>query len=490
MNWGRRFCILFFLPAAAGFVGTPALSRANGFSNLVGINSKRVSCPPLALQEAAVSVEGSDHRAQRRSVAALLTASFLNLLGFTMAGPITPALGRHFNLNVGLSFGSLTSAYPFGMLFGLFLWPRLSDRVGRKPIITMCLVGSGLGLVLQSLVIRSNASLWCFLAARALTGTFAGSSPISKAYLADVGYKDGNLPRYLALRDAASTMAFIVGPVLGGIIYDIRGRASRASEAAVLRTAASLSFTIATSAAASLLAAAFVGTLVKDMAPTKSEDSQSTDEIDEGAEELISCPLGRSMWSGVASVCLVSFLFNIGDSTFQAFFSTLLRDGAGLGTKGIGILSTFLACISFTVSTTGTSRILKTFGPVAACTAGLGFIGSGLLVLGAAAWPGITILQPQLPVLAAAAAIYYCGVPLYGPSVPTMLLRCVPASKRGAILGLDGSINTVGRIISPLMMGEIYRRFGAGAAFGLAGSLVMLSMATAIFRRFLVLRDT
>jgi DHA1 family tetracycline resistance protein-like MFS transporter len=489
MNWSKRFCILFFLPAAAGFVGTPALSRANGLSNLVRINSKCVSCPPLALQETAVSVEGSDHRERRRSVAAILTASFLNLLGFTMAGPMTPALGRHFNLDVGISFGSLTSAYPFGMLFGLFLWPRLSDNVGRKPIMTMSLVGSGLGLVLQSLVIRSNASLWCFLAARALTGTFAGSSPVSKAYLADVGNKDGNLPRYLALRDAASTMAFIVGPVLGGIIYDIRKRASGVSESAVLCTAASLSFTIAISAAASLLAAAFVGTLVKDVARTKSKDSQINDEIDEGAEELISCPLGRSMWSGVASVCLVSFLFNIGDSTFHAFFSTLLRDGAGLGTKGIGILSTLLACISFTVSTTGTSWILKTFGPVAACAVGLGFTGSGLLAFGAAAWPGITILQPRLAVLAAAAALYYCGVPLYGPSVPTMLLRCVPSSKRGAIMGLDGAVNTVGRIISPLMMGEIYRRFGAGAAFGLAGSLVLLGMGTALFRRFIVLRD-
>jgi hypothetical protein len=56
-------------------------------------------------------------------------------------------------------------------------------------------------------------------------------------------------------------------------------------------------------------------------------------------------------------------------------------------------------------------------------------------------------------------------------------------------MGLDGAINTVGRIISPLMMGEIYRRFGAGAAFGLAGSLVLLGMGTALFRRFIVLRD-
>ena len=44
-------------------------------------------------------------------VVAVLSAAFLNLLGFTMAGPITPALGQHFGLEVGAKFGSLTSAY-------------------------------------------------------------------------------------------------------------------------------------------------------------------------------------------------------------------------------------------------------------------------------------------------------------------------------------------------------------------------------------------
>ena len=141
------------------------------------------------------------------------------------------------------------------------------------------------------------------------------------------------------------------------------------------------------------------------------------------------------------------------------------------------------------MSTTGSSWILKSFGPVAACALGLGFVGSGLGALGLAAWPGFTAMQPQFAVLAAAAAIYYCGVPLYGPSIPTMLLRCVPSSKRGAIMGLDGAINTVGRIISPLMMGEVYRRLGAGAAFGIAGSLVLVGMITTLFRRFVVMKD-
>ena len=155
------------------------------------------------------------------SVAVVLSAAFLNLLGFTMAGPITPALGRHFGKGVGASLGWLTSAYPIGMLGGLLLWPSLSDRADakRSSIIALSLIGSGVGLVAQGYAVRHGWSLASFLALRALTGTMAGSSPIAKAYLADVGAVAGKLPRYMAWRDASSTLAFIVGPLLSGLLY-------------------------------------------------------------------------------------------------------------------------------------------------------------------------------------------------------------------------------------------------------------------------------
>ena len=159
---------------------------------------------------------------RRLSVGAILVSAFLNLLGFTMAGPITPALGKHFDLAVGASFGSLTSAYPAGMLMGLFLWPQMSDRIGRKPVLTASLMGSGLGLAAQAHAIRAGWPLPYFLATRVLTGSFAGSAPVSKAFLADSAQHPSELPQYLALRDAACTMAFIVGPVLGGILFHAR----------------------------------------------------------------------------------------------------------------------------------------------------------------------------------------------------------------------------------------------------------------------------
>ena len=420
-----------------------------------------------------------------------------------MASPITPALGKHFALDMGASFGSLTSAYPLGMLVGLLFWPRLSDRIGRKRVMTASLLGSGVGLMAQTWVIHHDWSLLSFLVARAMTGAFAGSSPVSKAYLADVGYKDGKLPRYLALRDASATMAYIAGPMLGGILFELRrwlvlNYYGPPMTDVVGTTTGSLSFVIGISGAASIGAALLVATLVTDFKPTKNRgeameepnnsDSEQEDET-QPEEQLISCPLGKTMWAGVASVCVVSFLFNVGDSCFHAFYSQLQKS-AGMSAGDIGFLYTILATISFSVSATATGWMMKVLGPVWTCALGLTCAGTGLSALGLAAWGSLTLFPPTVGILSLAAAVYYCGVPLYGPTIPTMLLRCVPSHQRGTIMGLDGTINTIARIVSPLIMGDIFRRFGAGAAFGLAGTMVFGGVFTTLIRRYVVLRQS
>mmetsp|Transcript_12981 Transcript_12981/g.32766 ORF Transcript_12981/g.32766 Transcript_12981/m.32766 type:complete len:547 (+) Transcript_12981:290-1930(+) len=443
---------------------------------------------------------------RNRSVSGILISSFLSLLGFTMvAGPLTPALGKHFNLQVGSLFGALTSAYPLGMMIGIFIWPSLSDRVGRRKILSFSLFGSGLGLVAQALVIQRGGSLFQFLLARSLTGLFAGSSPVSKAYLADIGAKDGKLPRYLSLKDASSTLAFIMGPAAGGLLFDIRrkmiGVSEELTKVEVLDSSGSLSFVISITAAASMLASLVAALLVQESSVFKNRGKEGSpkdkaDGIDlanakpedDDEEELISCPLGRSLWAGVASVCLVSFCFNVGDSTFHAFFSTFLRN-RGIVTKDIGLLFTSLASISFLVSSTCTSRILRSIGPVLTCAGGLTLVGSSLLFMGLAASPSV-LIQPSFAALAGIASLYFCGVSLYGPTIPTMLLRCVPPKKRGFILGLDGFINTLARILTPIISGEIYRRYNAGTAFTTAGIAVVCGVITTLLRRFITTRGS
>lgn len=398
------------------------------------------------------------------------------------------------------------------MLLGVFVWPTLSDVLGRKFVMSLTLLGSGMGLILQSWGIRQCWTLEQFLAARVLTGCFAGNSPISKAYLADrgsfsskgaAGRKD--LSKYLAWKDAASTLAFILGPLLGGLVYQLCEKGAVGAEHGESNR---ISFVILCSAVASLLASMSIMLFVKNTTNGKKIPGTSTSidgnskneesvivnatkdgEGDASTTDLISCPLGSTLWTGVASVAVVSSLYHAADSTFFAFFPTLLQTHLNVGTQAVGIALTSFAIVSFVMSAFVSSRFLKAFGPVAACTAGLGAVGTGLWTLGfAASLPMGINMGLTAALIVGASTLYYVGVPLFGPSVPTMLLLCVPAHKRGAVMGFDGAVNTLARVISPLVIGEIHRVKGAGACFRVAGSCAYLAVAVALFRRHLVLR--
>ena len=434
------------------------------------------------------------------SVFAVLLAAFLNLLGFTMAGPITPALGAHFGLDVGASLGWLTSAYPMGMLFGLFLWPTLSDRVGRKPVIVLSLLGSGFGLVAQGLAVKRNWSLAAFLALRAITGSMAGASPVAKAYLADVGAGAGQLPRYMSWRDAASTLAFIVGPLLSGHLYlgglrMVGGQADR-----------SLASVISISGLYSLLAGVLVALIVTENTmggggPTTKPKAkaESSSAVAKAAPpppppspepELIACPLGSQLVAAVATVCVVSALFNFGSAPFDAFFPSLVKDRVGLNEMGIGRAKAALATLSLLISATVSARMQKKLGSVVTCVLGLCASACGLAGLAAVVAYGPAFsASTQILLLWLAAAIYQVGVPLFGPTIPTMLLQCVPRQRRGAIMGLDSSINTVARIVSAPLLGALYGAAGPSVCFGTAAAVLFASAATAVVRRVFVMRD-
>eukprot|EP00804_Cyclotella_cryptica_P020665 CCRYP_003464-RA/>CCRYP_003464-RA protein AED:0.45 eAED:0.45 QI:0/-1/0/1/-1/0/1/0/356 len=344
-----------------------------------------------------------------------------------------------------------------------------------------------MGLFLQSWAVYRHWTLEQFLATRVVTGCFAGNSPICKAFLADKG-SEGNrkdLTKYLAWKDASSTLAFIVGPVLGGLLYT-------GGKSAVDNTGA-LSFVIRFSAISSLIASLAVALFVKDKDRKTDTTGQSfaedKDHPKKKPSEIISCPLGTKLWTGVATVAAVSTLYHAADSTFFAFFPSLLKQILQLDTRSIGMAFTSFAFLSFSMSAFVSSRFIRRYGPVAACSTGLGAIATALFSLSYAASHSAGVgIDLTSKIILASAALYYIGVPLYGPTVPTMLLQCVPPQRRGAVMGFDGTVNTIARVVSPLIMGEIHRRKGASACFRVAGAFVCVASLLALFRRWLVLR--
>ena len=150
-----------------------------------------------------------------RSAAALytlLSVMFINMLGFGVIVPFLPFYAASFNAapwQIGLVF----SAYSMGSFFGEPFWGRLSDRVGRKPILISTVAANC--LCYGALAFAPN--VWAAILIRILGGLAAGNGSVVQGYIADVTpvqFRAGRMARL----GAAYNLGFILGPFVGGML--------------------------------------------------------------------------------------------------------------------------------------------------------------------------------------------------------------------------------------------------------------------------------
>jgi MFS family permease len=157
----------------------------------------------------------ADAPSPRRSAWALytlLSVTFINILGFGIVVPLLPFYGQSFHAQpwqIGLIF----SAYSMGSFFGEPFWGRLSDRIGRKPI----LVSTTLANCICYGALAFAPSIWFAFVIRFLGGMAAGNGSVIQGYIADVTAPEDRAGR-MANLGAAYNIGFILGPVAGGFL--------------------------------------------------------------------------------------------------------------------------------------------------------------------------------------------------------------------------------------------------------------------------------
>jgi MFS family permease len=157
----------------------------------------------------------ADPPMRRRSAWALytlLSVTFINILGFGIVVPLLPFYGQSFHAQpwqIGLIF----SAYSMGSFFGEPFWGRLSDRIGRKPI----LVSTTIANCICYGALAFAPSIWFAFVIRFLGGMAAGNGSVIQGYIADVTAPEDRAGR-MANLGAAYNIGFILGPVAGGFL--------------------------------------------------------------------------------------------------------------------------------------------------------------------------------------------------------------------------------------------------------------------------------
>src|SRR6266705_3026875 len=142
---------------------------------------------------------------------ALWGCVLLDLIGFGIVLPILPLWAERFGARPG-TIGALVATYSAFQLVCAPLWVRLSDRVGRKPVLVLALVGTAAGSLLTGLA----SSMVLLFVGRAIDGMSGGSVAVAQAAVADVA-EPSERPRLLGLIGAAFGLGFVAGPALGAL---------------------------------------------------------------------------------------------------------------------------------------------------------------------------------------------------------------------------------------------------------------------------------
>jgi MFS transporter, DHA1 family, tetracycline resistance protein len=373
------------------------------------------------------------------SLAALIGVVLVGMTGFGVFLPVFPFL----SLELGASATATTiamGAYSLGQLLSSHLWGRLSDRVGRRPVLVAGLVGG----VLSYLWIARAGSVEELGAARLFGGLMAGNIGAAFAAAADLA-DDNTRARNMGLLGAGVGFGFIAGPALGALL--IGDAPTRADFANVCYVAAALA------GAAALLALFLFRETHAPGARTRPGETPAARWRLLGSQPML------------ARFLMVMLLSVTGQALMETSFALWAEKLFAWGPSEVGLTLAALGVAAIALQGGAAGRAARVLGERLTLLIGLAVLAAGLGLLGVAR---------DLPTAIAALALLSVGIGFAQPALNALLAAQARAQERGAVMGLSQSAAALGRVLGPLGAGALFERIGPGAPF-LASALVVLA---------------
>src|ERR1700729_849462 len=136
---------------------------------------------------------------------------FIDLIGFGIIIPVLPLYAKQFGAS-GLTIGLLLMSYSLMQFFFAPMWGRLSDRIGRRPVLLISLMASAIGYIIWGF---SNSLAMLFLS-RIVAGFGNANLAVAQAYVSDVTPEDYR-SQGMGMIGAAFGLGFVLGPAIAGI---------------------------------------------------------------------------------------------------------------------------------------------------------------------------------------------------------------------------------------------------------------------------------
>ncbi|QNJ07193.1 major Facilitator Superfamily protein [Synechococcus sp. MEDNS5] len=334
---------------------------------------------------------------------------------------------------------SVTATYSGLQFIGAPVIGRLSDRWGRRSVLTVTVAISAVALIGQAL----SSSLLILLLFSALNGASSGVFAISQALVADTVEDRNQRTVGFGAIGAALGLGFIIGPGIGGALGAIDPR-----------------FPFVVASAFCLLNVVLIRLYLPKASNAKQQQTVTS-------TEKATNPLFTRGNHRLKKLISIYFLFYLGFSAFSGIFVLAAKDRFNWGPQPTSLVLVYVGVVAVVVQGALLPRLLKAIRPDKLSIIGLSLVAIAIL--------GVSVISEGRD-LYATQLLFAGGVGLSTPGLRSAMSLCVNENQQGVLGGMTQSVVSLTSLIGPLLAGQMYESAGYGATFQSQAVLVFIAV--------------
>ncbi|MDW8296250.1 MAG: MFS transporter [Raineya sp.] len=345
----------------------------------------------------------------------LFLTIFIDLLGFGIVIPILPNFARSLQA-ASWQIGFLVASYSLmNFLFAPF-WGGLSDKIGRKPVILISVALTGIAYV----VFAYSHVLWLLFASRIIAGIGSANIAAAQAYIADIS-EPSQRAKNFGIIGAAFGLGLIIGPTIGGIVYENYGISV-------------VGWLVVILCLMNLIVAFLL--LPETLAEKNIALPLKINPLQDLRLALRREDIKRLLW--------LSFLFVTAFMMIQPTLALLWKEQAGLNDKQNGYAFAFMGVVTTLMQGFLVGKLNQRFGEYK-----LLVFGCVALVVAGTIFP--LFVSPKWFIPFELLAITFSGISsgCFTPALNALLSKAVSEQEQGRVLGINQSFGAVARIVGP-----------------------------------------